>query len=212
MQSNNPSLAAVWWPGTRHNRIARAVLLAVAGSLLLTFSAKFTIPYLPVPVTMQTFVVLTLGMLYGWRHATAAVLLYLGEGIIGLPVFAGGENGIAGGLAYFAAPSKGFFTGGYLLGFLVAAAAAGFMAERGMDKNFLLALIALLIADTMIFAFGVPWLALALASLKNETLGDMLPVAIGAGLTPFIWIELSKIALATVIIVGCRKFAPQPRD
>lgn len=192
MQSNNPSLAAVWWPGTRHNRIVRAVLLAVCGSLLLTFSAKFKVPYWPVPVTMQTFVVLTLGMLYGWRHAAAAVLLYLGEGAVGLPVFAGG-----GGIAYMAGP-----TGGYLLGFLVAAVVAGFMAERGMDKNFLWALVALLIADMLIFVFGVGWLAKFIGVEK----------ALAAGLTPFLFGELSKIILAAAIVVGCRKFAPQPRD
>ena len=61
MQSNNPSLAAVWWPGTRHNHISRAVLLAVCGSLLLTFSAKFSVPYWPVPMTMQTFVCVDFG-------------------------------------------------------------------------------------------------------------------------------------------------------
>ena len=192
MQSNNPSLAAVWWPGMRHNHISRAVLLAVCGSLLLTFSAKFSVPYWPVPMTMQTFVVLTLGMLYGWRHATAAVLLYLGEGAVGLSVFAGG-----GGMAYMAGP-----TGGYLLGFLVAAAAAGFMAERGMDKNFLLAFVALLIADMLVFVFGVGWLAKFIGVEK----------ALTAGLTPFLFGELSKITLAAAIVVGCRKFAPQPRD
>ena len=90
MYSNHPPLASAWWPSTAQNRILRTVLLAVAGSLLLTFSAKFKVPYWPVPVTMQTFVVLSLGMIYGWRHAAAAVLLYLGEGAVGFPVFAGG--------------------------------------------------------------------------------------------------------------------------
>ena len=72
MYSNHPPLASAWWPSTAQNRILRTVLLAVAGSLLLTFSAKFKVPYWPVPVTMQTFVVLSLGMIYGWRHAAAA--------------------------------------------------------------------------------------------------------------------------------------------
>ena len=98
-------------------------------------------------------------------------------------------------MAYMAGP-----TGGYLLGFLVAAAAAGFMAERGMDKNFLLAFVALLIADMLVFVFGVGWLAKFIGVEK----------ALTAGLTPFLFGELSKITLAAAIVVGCRKFAPNP--
>ena len=107
MQSNNPSLAAVWWPGTRHNHISRAVLLAVCGFFVADFFGKVLSAILAGADDHANFRVLTLGMLYGWRHATAAVLLYLGEGAVGLSVFAGG-----GGMAYMAGP-----TGGYLFGF-----------------------------------------------------------------------------------------------
>ena len=107
-----PTLAAALWParGARSD-IFRAAILAFAGSVFLAISAKFQIPFWPVPFTLQTFVVSILGMVYGRKLAVAAVLLYLGEGAVGLPVFAGG-----GGLAYFAGP-----TAGYLLAFLPSA-------------------------------------------------------------------------------------------
>jgi biotin transport system substrate-specific component len=96
-------------------------VLAVIGSILLTISAKIQVPFWPVPMTMQTLVVLVLGVAYGWRLAGATVLLYLAQGALSLPVFAGG-----GGLAYMSGP-----TGGYLVGFLLAAVAVGWLAERG---------------------------------------------------------------------------------
>src|SRR5690242_2184992 len=92
---------ALWPVETGSARTARAVTLALVGTLLLTLSAKVQIPFWPVPMTMQTFVVLVLGMAYGWRLALATMALYLVEGAIGLPVFAGTpERGI--GLAYMA--------------------------------------------------------------------------------------------------------------
>ena len=105
-----PTLVDVLWsPGTGSNP-ARAIVLALIGSILLIISAKIQVPFWPVPMTMQTFVVLVLGIAYGWRLAGATVLLYLAQGAVGLPVFAAG-----GGLTYLAGP-----TGGYLIGFLLA--------------------------------------------------------------------------------------------
>jgi len=102
-----------------NNKVIKIFLISLMGSILLTISAKIKIPFYPVPMTMQTFVVLFLGISFGYKVGVTAVFLYLLEGIAGLPVFSGTpEKGI--GLAYFMGP-----TGGYLVGFLVATYVAG---------------------------------------------------------------------------------------
>ena len=108
------TLADALWSPAAGSPAIRAIALAVIGSILLTLSAKIQVPFWPVPMTMQTFVVLVLGVAYGWRLAGATVLLYLAQGALGLPVFAAG-----GGPAYMDGP-----TGGYLVGFLLAAGRA----------------------------------------------------------------------------------------
>lgn len=174
------TLADVLWSPAAGSTAVRAIVLAVIGSLLLTVSAKIQVPFWPVPMTMQTFVVLVLGVAYGWRLAGATVLLYLAEGALGLPVFAGG-----GGLAYMAGP-----TGGYLAGFLLAAIAVGWLAERGWARSAASTLAAMLIGTAIIFACGVAWLATLIG----------LPQAISAGLVPFLLSEAVKIALATALV------------
>ena len=111
------------------NAVVRNLILAIVGSLALWVSAKLSIPFWPVPLTMQTLVVLVIGMAFGARLGAATVLLYLAEGAVGLPVFSGTpEKGI--GLAYMMST-----TGGYLVGFVLAAGAVGFLAERGWDRS-----------------------------------------------------------------------------
>ena len=114
-----PTLISTLWPAGEKTGALRLVLLAVVGSILLTISAKVQVPFWPVPMTMQTFVVLAIGMAYGPALGMATVALYLAQGAFGLPVFAGTpEKGI--GLAYMAGP-----TGGYLAGFVAAALLTG---------------------------------------------------------------------------------------
>jgi biotin transport system substrate-specific component len=169
------------WPASGLSRAARAVLLALLGSALLTVSAKVQVPFYPVPMTLQTLVVLLLGLALGWRLAFATVLLYLAEGAIGLPVFAGTpEKGI--GLAYMLGP-----TGGYLIGFAFAAAVSGWIAGHRRD---LLALIGAVLAGTAtIYLFGLPWLA--------NIVGFQQAVALG--LMPFLLGDLVKAALAVAL-------------
>ena len=174
------TLADVLWSPAAGSIAVRAIVLAVIGSLLLTISAKIQVPFWPVPMTMQTFVVLVLGVAYGWRLAGATVLLYLAQGALGLPVFAGG-----GGLAYMAGP-----TGGYLAGFLLAAVAVGWLAERGWARSAPSTLAAMLIGTAIIFGCGIAWLATLIG----------LPQAISAGLVPFLLSEAVKIALATALV------------
>lgn len=174
------TLAARLWPVEAGNATTRAIVLIVAGSLLLTLSAKVQVPFWPVPMTMQTFVVLMIGATYGATLGAATVLVYLVQGALGLPVFAKG-----GGLAYMTGP-----TGGYLLGFLLAAWLVGKLAERGLDRRVLTALPMFLLGDVLILALGVSWLATLIGFEK----------AWAAGVLPFLPAEALKIALAMALL------------
>ncbi|TIP13282.1 biotin transporter BioY [Mesorhizobium sp.] len=163
----------------------RNVVLAIAGSLALWLSAKLQVPFYPVPMTMQTFVVLVIGTAFGWRLGAATVALYLAEGALGLPVFAGTpEKGI--GLAYMAGP-----TGGYLLGYLPAAALCGFLAKRGWDRRIATMALSMLLGTVVIYAFGLSWL--------GTVVGWDKPI-LAWGLTPFILGDLRKLALAAAVL------------
>ena len=133
-----------------NSKLTKSLLLIILGSILLTISAKIQIPFYPVPMTMQTFVVIFIGIAFGWKLGLATVSAYLVEGAIGLPVFAGTpEKGI--GIAYMIST-----TGGYLFGFLVAVFIAGFVnLEKNIFRNFFL----ISLAVSTIYLFGLPWLA-----------------------------------------------------
>lgn len=183
--AGTPLYRALWPAATPQSAALRAVVLAVLGSLLLWASAKAHIPFYPVPMTMQTYVVLVIGAAYGWRLGGATVLLYLAQGWMGLPVFSGTpERGI--GLAYMVGP-----TGGYLLGFLLAAVLIGWLAERGWDRSLWRMLLAMTLGHLLILGLGVAYLA---------TLMDGLAAAIGAGFTPFVWATVVKTLLAAVTL------------
>lgn len=163
----------------------RALMLAVGGSLALALSAKIQIPFYPVPVTMQNFVLLSLAMAYGPRLAAATVTLYLLEGAFGLPVFSGTpEKGI--GLAYMTGP-----TGGYLLGFLLAAILCGRLGKQGWDRNFLTTASAMLLGNTLIYAPGLIWLGMLLGWDK--------PI-LEWGLLPFLYGDAMKLLLASLLL------------
>ncbi len=183
--AGQPALFAVIWPASDGaSKAARALLLVVVGSLALAVSAKIKVPFYPVDMTMQTFVVMVLAMAYGWRLGMATVALYLAEGLIGLPVFTGTpERGL--GLAYMLGT-----TGGYLVGMLVAAGIVGWLAERGFDRNVGSTLVAMMIGTFVIFALGLAWLASLIGFDK----------AITFGLMPFLYSEALKIALAAVLM------------
>lgn len=163
-------------------RAARVVVLAVIGSALLTAAAKVQIPFWPVPLTMQTFVVMVLALGYGARLGATTVALYLAQGALGMPVFAEG-----GGLVYFAGP-----TGGYLLGFLAAAALMGHLADRGWHRTVPRALLAALLGALVILACGVAWLAVLIG----------VGPAINSGLLPFLPGELLKLIIAGLAVPG----------
>jgi biotin transport system substrate-specific component len=177
----NGNLISTVWPQSR-TQIALKALLVVLGVALLTLAAKVQVPFWPVPMTLQTMVVLLIGATYGARLAGITLGSYLAIGAVGLPVFASG-----GGIAYMFGP-----TGGYLLGFLVAAVLLGYLADRGMGRNFLSALLLFAIGEVVIFAFGIAWLATLIGVDR----------AIAGGLVPFIPAEILKVALASAILFG----------
>lgn len=163
----------------------RNALAIIAGSMLLTLSAKAAIPFYPVPMTLQTLVVLALGMVLGPRLGAAAVLAYLAQGALGLPVFTGSpEKGI--GIAYMLGT-----TGGYLLGFVVAAYATGLLAERRWDRSFITTVAAMVIGNAIIYLFGVAWL--------GSIVGWDKPL-LAWGVTPFLLGDLAKILIAAAVL------------
>jgi len=161
------------------------LVLVLAGSALLAISAQIKIPLYPVPVTGQTLVVLMIGMAYGSRLGAATLLAYLVEGGMGLPVFAGG----GAGWATLAGP-----TGGYLIGFLVAAFILGLLAERGMGRGPVSTALAMIVGTALIYVFGVTHLSgftgfekAVAAGLLPFLYGDALKLVVAAGLMPLAW-------------------------
>jgi len=169
------------------SKLIKNLFIALIGTMLLAISAKIKIPFYPVPMTMQTLVVLIIGVWFGWKLGVATISLYLFEGIIGLPVFSGTpEKGI--GLVYFTGPTMG-----YLIGFLVAAFLAGkFNFDNNLIKNFL----KLTFATSFIYILGMFWL--------GTLIGWDKPI-FKLGAQPFLLAELFKILLATFAINQIKK-------
>ena len=171
--------------------IVKTFLIVILGSLALTISAKIKIPFYPVPMTMQTFVVMFLGLAFGYKIGLATVSLYLLEGIAGLPVFSNSpEKGI--GLIYFTGPTMG-----YLIGFLSATVIAGMISSK---DNLLKTILKLLVSVSTIYILGVLWL--------GTLIGWDKPI-LEFGVYPFLLAELFKLALLVIIskkILSFRKF------
>ena len=167
------------------------IFLVVLGLVALTVSAKLKIPFYPVPMTMQTFVVLFLGLAFGYKIGLATVGVYLLEGIIGMPVFSNSpEKGV--GLVYFTGPTMG-----YLIGFLSAVFFAGYL---NLKNNIFVIFIFLIFSVSTIYLFGVLWL--------GTLIGWDKPI-LELGVTPFLLAELFKICLLTILakkIIKFRKF------
>ena len=162
-------------------RVIKYFLIVIFGSILLTISAKIKIPFYPVPMTMQTFVVLLMGVTFGWRIGVATISLYLLEGTIGLPVFAGPpEKGV--GLIYFTGPTMG-----YLIGFLFASFIAGYL---NFKTNIFFIFTKLILSVSIIYILGILWL--------GNLIGWDKPL-FELGVAPFLLAELFKISLLTVL-------------
>jgi biotin transport system substrate-specific component len=157
--------------------------LIASGTALTALSAQLIIPMYPVPFTMQTFVVLIVGSTLGTMRGTLSMLLYALLGLVGLPVFGGASSGAA---VLFGA------SGGYIIGFIFAAALTGWLAQSNWDKKFLGAAVSFFAGNIVIFGFGLMGLSMALHLDLQQTLAG--------GLYPFAVTEILKAALATAII------------
>jgi len=186
-----PLAAPAWRDSAGNARLLPMMILAIAGTILLTVSAKVQVPFWPVPMTMQTFVAILIGVAYGWRLGAATVALYLLEGMFGLPIFAGTpERGI--GLAYMTGP-----TGGYLIGFLLAAYVAGWLTERGWAESPLKLILLFLVGHVVIFVPGLAWLATLIGAEKT----------VASGLLPFLPGTIVKSLLGAGVVFGLRRTA-----
>ena len=173
------------------SQLVKSLLIIFIGSIILTVSAKIKIPFYPVPMTMQTFIVLFLGISFGYKIALATVSLYLLEGILGLPVFSNSpEKGV--GLAYFTGPTMG-----YLIGFLSACFLASLVKN---DDNYFLIFFKLIFSVSTIYILGILWL--------GTLIGWDKPI-FKLGVLPFLVAEIFKICLLTFLakkIIKFRKF------
>ena len=160
-------------------KILKKISLVLLGTLLLTISAKIKVPFYPVPMTMQTFVVVLIGIAFGWKLGLATIFTYLFEGAVGLPVFAGTpEKGI--GISYMIGP-----TGGYLFGFILSVFIAGFV---NLKKNIFIKFLLISFSIFVIYVTGVPWLAY-LAGWE---------IAYVWGIKNFVLAEIFKISILTL--------------
>ena len=162
--------------------LIKSLLAIIIGSIILTISAKIKIPFYPVPMTMQTFVVLFLGISFGYKIGLSTVGLYLLEGIVGFPVFSNSpERGV--GIIYFTGPTMG-----YLIGFLSASYLASYVCSK---DNIVITFIKLSAAVSTIYLLGVIWL--------GTLIGWEKPI-ISLGVTPFLLAEIFKVLLLTLMV------------
>ena len=175
-----PTMISILWPSGAAQPWLRNVVLAVLGSLFVAASAQVQVPMWPVPITGQTFAVLVVGMAYGSRLGAATLALYMVEGAVGLPVFAK----FSAGYGVLIGP-----TGGYIVGFILAAGLVGYLAERGWDRSVWTTALAMVFGNLVIYALGLLWL--------GTVVGWDKPV-LEWGLTPFLVGDALKIALAAI--------------
>jgi len=183
-----PTITQRLFPKT--NQLVRDILLVIGGSLLMAVFAqiRLPLPFTPVPITGQTLAALLVGAALGKNRAGLSILLYLGLGLTGLPVFAGGAQG----LAYMAGA-----TGGFLVGFIPAAYVVGWLAEQGLDRDIRTALLPFLVGEMIIYTFGLIWLSIYVGDLSS---------AFALGFHPFIVGDAIKIALAVLLLPGAWRF------
>lgn len=186
-------LVSLALPENGTSRLATQLFLAIAGTLVLTLSAKTKVMLGPVDISMQTLAVLLIAAAFGMRLGVATVLLYMAEGAMGFPVFQSTpEKGI--GVAYMLGS-----TGGYLAGFVVMAAIVGWAADRGWDRHPIKLFNAMLVAEVVMMAMGFAWLALLIGPEKSWQfgvvpfiVGDLIKVALAASLVPAVWSLLKR--------------------
>lgn len=189
MSNAHATLADSVWSRDPANSLVRGLILSVAGSMFIAVCARIQVPMWPVPITMLTFAVLFVSLVYGPRLALATISLYLAQGIAGLPVFAAG-----GGIAYLMGP-----TGGYLLACLPAALVVGMLAQRGWGSRAVRVFLAMLAGSAIFYLVGASWLAIFVGPEK----------AIAAGVIPFLIGDAVKAMLAAALLPAAWKLLPR---
>ncbi len=192
----NATIAATLWPSSPMHlaagRLVRPAVLVAAGVCLITLGAKASVPFWPVPLTLQTLAISVVAAAYGLRLGVATAAAYLLAGLLGAPVFAG----MSVGVAPFMGP-----TGGFLAGFLVMAAIIGAAADRGWDKAWPKILAAMALANVIVFVPGLLWLGtftgygakLLAAGLWPFALGTVVKTALAAALMPAAWALVRRL-------------------
>ena len=163
---------------------AKRLMLVLGGTVLIALAARVSVPMIPVPMTLQTLAILVVGLLFGARLGAATLLAYLGEGAMGLPVFAGGN----GGFAYMMGP-----TGGFLAGFVLMAWIAGYAADRGA-RGVVTMTLAALVASALLYIPGLAWPALVM--------GKTVPELLSGWMLPFLAGDAVKAVIAALVVSG----------
>ena len=195
----NATLASRILPATS-STWTRSFALAIVGSLVVAAAAQVTVPMWPVPMTLQTLAVLVVGGAYGARLGAATLGLYAIEGAVGLPFFAGGKSGIADAKLDYFLPASSM---GYVLGFILAAALVGYLAQSGWINSIVRMIAATLMGATVLYGPGLIWLAIWAAATGVVPEGmTAAQAALQWGLYPFILGDLLKAAIAGLGLAG----------
>ena len=186
------TILGVLTPKSQISRLVSNIVVVIAGTLLLAIASAIKVPLYPVPVNLATLAVAILAGAFGWRIGVATVVLYIAEGLSGLPVFSFG-----GGWTYILAPSFGF-----ILAYVPMAYIIGLAADRGASGRLGLLFVTMLIADAVLFALGFLWLAAVLSISKGVPVTAVLGGAFDGAVKPFIVWDILKMALAAVTVAG----------
>jgi biotin transport system substrate-specific component len=192
----NATLAARLTPIS--NTMLRNIVLALAGSLIVAVAAQIRVPFWPVPMTLQTLAVLMIGGAYGARLGAATLGLYALEGAVGLPFFAGGKHSVFdANIAYLPGPTMG-----YVLGFIMAAALVGYIAQSGWIASAARMVMATLLGAALVYVPGLIWLAIWYVSAKGMTSADAVAASINGGFVPFLISDSLKAVIAGLGLAG----------
>jgi biotin transport system substrate-specific component len=191
MGTSNLTLAGHLWPASTMNW-TRTILLAVLGSAIVAIAAQVSVPMMPVPMTLQTLAVLAVGAAYGARLGAITLALYALEGAAGLPVFANFQAGM------FLPTGEIIASGGYIIGFIVAAGLVGYLVEKGWGANVFKLCAAMLIGAAVVYVPGLIWLVGWLGVMKGMDLTSAITVALTTGALPFILGDIIKAVLAAL--------------
>ena len=195
MGTSNLTLAGRLWPTSSLSlslNWTRTILLAIIGSMIVAISAQVSVPMLPVPMTLQTLAVLAVGAAYGARLGAITLALYAIEGAVGLPVFANFQAGL------FLPTGEIIATGGFIIGFILAAGLVGYLVEKGWGSSILKLCAAMLLGAAIVYVPGLIWLVGWLIVMKGMVATSAIAVAFTSGMLPFILGDIIKAVLAAL--------------